>query len=248
MNSVVHRTTGRSERGAGNVGEMIRNDAEMSLDSLAERVSDRADARGGRFMLGLAGPPGAGKSTLAAALRDTLNAQAGAVVAEVAPMDGFHLTNAELRTSGALARKGEPDTFDVAGYLAALRRLRETPLGEQVSLPLYDRDRHEPVPGAALFDRQRIVITEGNYLLLDDVGAARWSAVRENLDEVWYLDVPVETLRKRLLRRHIRGGKSAGSAETKVARSDLMNAELVAATRDRADLVLCADGRHYRLA
>lgn len=220
----------------------------MSLDELARRV--RAHARGhrGRFVLGIAGPPGAGKSTFAAELRDAVNAQAGAAVAEVAPMDGFHLSNAELRIAGASARKGEPDTFDVAGYLAGLRRLRETPVGEPVPWPLYDRARHDPVPGAVLFDRQRIAITEGNYLLLDDVGTARWSAVRHCLDEVWYLDVALETLRDRLLHRHISGGKSAESARIKVARSDLMNAELVATTRDRADLVLDGDGQHYRIA
>ncbi|WP_067898890.1 nucleoside/nucleotide kinase family protein [Nocardia vaccinii] len=227
---------------------MTRNDAEISLDGLARRVWERAQGCRGRFVLGIAGPPGAGKSTLAEALRDAVNALAGAPVAEVAPMDGFHLSNAELRIAGAVARKGEPDTFDVAEYLAGLRRLRETPPGEPVSWPRYDRERHDPVPGGVVFDRHRIVITEGNYLLLDDVGPARWSAVRHCLDEVWYLDVPAEAIRKRLLHRHISGGKSAGFAADKVARSDLVNAELVAATRDRADLVLYGEGRHYRLA
>ncbi|WP_067668364.1 nucleoside/nucleotide kinase family protein [Nocardia miyunensis] len=227
---------------------MDRDDAEISLDGLARRVRARAQGCDGRFVLGIAGPPGAGKSTLAGALRDAVNGLAGDVVAEVAPMDGFHLSNAELRIAGASARKGEPDTFDVAGYLAGLRELRETPAGERVSWPLYDRERHDPVPGGVLFDRHTIVITEGNYLLLDDVGAARWSVVRHCLDEVWYLDVPVESLRNRLLHRHISGGKSTGFAETKVERSDLMNAQLVAATRDRADLVLYSDGRRYRLA
>ncbi|MFF3571901.1 nucleoside/nucleotide kinase family protein [Nocardia jiangxiensis] len=227
---------------------MTRNEVEMSLDGLARRVREHAQRVDGRFILGIAGPPGAGKSTFAGALRDAVNALAGAAVAAVAPMDGFHLSNAELRIAGATARKGEPDTFDVAGYLAGLRRLRETSPGQAVPWPLYDRERHDPVPGGVVFDRQMIVITEGNYLLLGDVGAARWSAVRHCLDEVWYLDVPVETLRNRLLQRHIRGGKSAGFAEAKVARSDLLNAELVAATRDRADLVLYGDGPHYRLA
>jgi pantothenate kinase len=217
---------------------------------LAERVSAHAGGHGGRFVLGIAGPPGAGKSTLAAALRDTLDARAGAAVAEVAPMDGFHLGYAQLRAAGAMARKGEPDTFDVAGYLDGLRRLRETPLGQPVSWPLYDRDRHEPVPAGAVFDRQSIVITEGNYLLLDDIGPDRhgpagWAAVRGYLDETWYLDVPVEELHKRLLRRHIRGGKSARLAEAKVTQSDLRNAELVAGTAGRADLVLRADGRNF---
>ncbi|ATL65317.1 nucleoside/nucleotide kinase family protein [Nocardia terpenica] len=221
--------------------------AESTPEELAARVLDRIGTRTERFVLGIAGPPGAGKSTLATAVRDALNAAAGAGAAEVAPMDGFHLGTAELRAADALARKGEPDTFDVPGYLGALRRLRETPVGQRVSWPTYDRRRHEPVPAGVWFDRQRIVISEGNYLLLDDFGTARWSAVREFLDETWYLDAPIEVLQRRLLRRHIRGGKSREVARTKVAQSDLMNAELVAKTRERADLVLCAAGRRYRI-
>ncbi|WP_280330019.1 nucleoside/nucleotide kinase family protein [Nocardia wallacei] len=221
---------------------------EVSLEELAARILERTGARDGRFVLGIAGPPGAGKSTLAGALRDTLNDRCGAGVAEVAPMDGFHLTNAELRAAGALARKGEPDTFDVPAYLDRLRKLREAPVGQPVSWPSYDRSRHEPVPDGILFDRQRIAITEGNYLLLGATGWSGWSGwsqVRQYLDAAWYLDAPPELLRKRLLRRHIRGGKSAEVAQAKVARSDLLNAELVAATRERAELVLRASGRHY---
>jgi pantothenate kinase len=176
-----------------------------------------------------------------------LNVAVGELIAEVAPMDGFHLTNAQLRVVGALPRKGEPDTFDVAGYLDRLRKVLESPVGQPVSWPIYDRRRHEPVPDGIVFEGQSIVITEGNYLLLDDVGMAGWSAVRECLDEAWYLDAPTEQLRKRLLHRHIRGGKSEHYARTKVAQSDLMNAELVSRTRERADLVLCAGGRGYRI-
>ncbi|MCM6772790.1 nucleoside/nucleotide kinase family protein [Nocardia sp. CDC159] len=220
---------------------MFGSGDEVSLGELADHVRERAAGRVGRFVLGIAGPPGAGKSTFAGALRDAI----GAGTAEVAPMDGFHLTNAELRVAGALARKGEPDTFDVGGYLDRLRALREMPLGQRVSWPIYDRKRHEPVPDGVVFDRQAIAITEGNYLLLDDYGPAGWSAVREYLDEVWYLDAAVGELRERLLRRHIRGGKSEEFARAKVAGSDLMNAELVAATRGRADLVLRSNGTVY---
>ncbi len=224
---------------------MVSEHAGISIDELANRIWERAAGRSRRFVLGIAGPPGAGKSTFAVALRDAVNARAGDGSAEVAPMDGFHFTNAELRVSGALARKGEPDTFDVAGYLDRLRALRETIPGQRVSWPIYDRSRHEPVPDGVMFDRQRLVVTEGNYLLLDDYGAAGWSAVRECLDAAWYLDAPVEQLRERLLQRHIRGGKSETFAREKVARSDLMNVELVAETRGRADLVLRSDGVNY---
>ncbi|MFF0493176.1 nucleoside/nucleotide kinase family protein [Nocardia sp. NPDC004068] len=214
----------------------------LTLAELAARVRSHAAGRSRRFVLGIAGPPGAGKSTFAAALRAELDG-----LAEVAPMDGFHLPNAELRAAGALARKGEPDTFDVAGYLERLRLLRETPLGQSISWPIYDRDRHEPVADGVVFERQPIVLTEGNYLLLDDHRPAGWAGVRALLDEAWYLDAPVEQLRDRLVRRHIRGGRSAESAAAKVADSDLRNAELVASTRERADLVLRSDGENYSL-
>ncbi|MFE3222048.1 nucleoside/nucleotide kinase family protein [Nocardia sp. NPDC059228] len=225
----------------------IRGSVETSLAELAARVRRRADGHSGRFLLGIAGPPGAGKSTLARGIRDELNLAAGASIAEVAPMDGFHLTNAQLRAAGFLDRKGEPDTFDIDGYVARLRTVRETEPGTPVSWPTYDREIHEPVPGGIVFDRQSIVVTEGNYLLLDDRAHPAWAAVRPLLDETWYLDVPRPIIEQRLLRRHIRGGRTLEAARTKVAHSDLRNAALVESTRTRADLVLRKAGRRYRI-
>ncbi|QLY34096.1 nucleoside/nucleotide kinase family protein [Nocardia huaxiensis] len=216
----------------------------MSLAELAARIRRHAYGQSGRFVLGVAGPPGAGKSTLARGIRDELNIAAGRAVAEVAPMDGFHLTNAQLRETGDLARKGEPDTFDAAGYVESLRALRETPLGAPFDWPTYSRELHEPVPGGAVFDGKRFVVTEGNYLLLDE---GKWADVRPLLDEAWYLDVPRVIIEKRLLRRHIRGGRTAGDARAKVEHSDMLNARLVEHTRARADLILRKYGRGYRI-
>ncbi|MFE4457256.1 nucleoside/nucleotide kinase family protein [Nocardia tengchongensis] len=222
----------------------IRGSVETSLAELAARVRRRAEGHSGRFLLGIAGPPGAGKSTLARGIRDELNLAAGAAIADVAPMDGFHLTNAQLRAAGILDRKGEPETFDAAGYVAQLRTLRDTTPGAPVPWPTYDRDIHEPVPGGVVFDHHTIVITEGNYLLLDDPA---WAAVRPQLDEAWYLDVPRPIIEQRLLRRHIRGGRTPEAARSKVTHSDLRNAVLVESTRTRADLVLRKAGRGYRI-
>lgn len=160
-------------------------------------------------------------------------------------MDGFHLSTVELRATHDLARKGEPHTFDVAAFVETLRRLRDTPLGEPVPWPTFDRDIEEPTPAGVVFDRQQIAIAEGNYLLLSD-GA--WSGVREFLDEVWYLDVAREVIEQRLLRRHLRGGRTPEAAKIKVYDSDLPNADLIADTSHRADLVLRQRGGRYYAA
>lgn len=224
---------------------MTRTSVEMPVRSLVEHLRIRAAGCARRYVLGIAGPPGAGKSTLAKSIRDELNSRAGFVIADIAPMDGFHLPSAVLRATGNLERKGEPHTFDVAAYLETLRRLRATPLGEPVPWPTFDRAIEEPTPAGVVFDRHEIAITEGNYLLLPD-GA--WSGVRELLDEAWYLDVDREVIEQRLLRRHIRGGRTPDAAKIKVHGSDLPNAELIASTRDRADLILRQRGGRYYAA
>ncbi|MFI7001788.1 nucleoside/nucleotide kinase family protein [Nocardia sp. NPDC050175] len=222
---------------------MDRAYAETSLSALVRRVREHADGGSGRYLLGIVGPPGVGKSTLSVRLRNALNAESP--IAQIAPMDGYHLTNDVLRAAGNLARKGEPDTFDTAAFLDNLRRLRDTPIGEPVPWPTFDRAIDAPVPAGIVFDQQQIVLTEGNYLLLDDVGDREWSAVRKLLDECWYLDAPRRLLEERLLRRHIRGGRTPAAARTKVRDSDLLNADLIGTTKARADLVLRQRGRRY---
>lgn len=182
---------------------------------------------GRRKLLGLVGAPGAGKSTLAEALR-----QAFAGAAQVVPMDGFHLANRELQRLGRQARKGAPDTFDAAGYAALLRRLRNQAPEEVVYAPEFRREIEEPVAGAiAVLPGTQLVITEGNYLLLDE---GPWAAVAPLLDEVWYVDVDDALRTGRLARRHEQFGRDAQAAQDWVARVDEPNARLIAATRARA--------------
>lgn len=192
---------------------------------------DQLLASGRRCLLGLVGAPGAGKSTLAAALQQQLGA-----LAQVVPMDGFHLANAELQRLGLAKRKGAPETFDSAGYVALLRRLRDQQPHERIYAPEFLRELEEPIAGAIGVDaRTRLVITEGNYLLLEQ---GHWAEVAGLLDAVWYVE-PDEPLRlERLLRRHMAFGRSEQAARDWIASTDEPNARLIEASRLRADRVL----------
>ncbi|MEU7017499.1 nucleoside/nucleotide kinase family protein [Streptomyces sp. NPDC046385] len=204
-----------------------------ALDRLAERARALADA-GGRRVLGIAGPPGAGKSTLAARLAARLDGRAVLV-----PMDGFHLAQAELERLGRAGRKGAPDTFDAAGYAALLRRLRAAEPGTTVYAPAFDRSLEEPVAGSiAVLPELPLVITEGNYLLHDE---GPWAAVLPLLDEAWYLDLDARHRVPRLVARHVRFGKDEEHARRWVADSDEANARLVERGRGRAHLVVRGD-------
>ncbi|PNG21105.1 nucleoside/nucleotide kinase family protein [Streptomyces cahuitamycinicus] len=205
----------------------------LAFDDLLHRA--RALPRGGRrAILGIAGSPGAGKSTLAERLVRELNGAGDPWVAHV-PMDGFHLADAELERLGLRDRKGAPDTFDAAGYAALLRRLREEP-GDVVYAPGFERVLEQPVTGAIpVPPTARLVVTEGNYLLL---ATGHWPRVRPLLDEAWFCELPERERVRRLVARHERFGKTHEEAVAWVARSDEHNAELVAATRGRADLVV----------
>jgi pantothenate kinase len=214
------------------------------LTTLASLVA-RARALGTterRAILGITGPPGAGKTTLASLLLDELadgaDLDAGSQWVAHAPMDGFHLADVQLARLGLLDRKGAPETFDAAGYAAALDRLRRD-TGEVVYLPGFERDVEQPIAASiAVPPSVRLVVTEGNYLLLDE-GA--WPRARAHLAEVWYCDVDDELRRRRLVDRHVEFGKAPEAAVEWVDRSDEVNARRVRIARAAADLVIAMD-------
>ncbi|GAA5018312.1 nucleoside/nucleotide kinase family protein [Streptomyces siamensis] len=205
----------------------------MTFDDLLDRAAALVRP-GRRALLGLAGSPGAGKTTLAERLVRRLNGDGPDWVAHV-PMDGFHLADVELDRLGRRDRKGAPDTFDAAGYAALLRRLREDE-DDLVYAPGFERTLEQPLAGAVPVPRTaRLIVTEGNYLLLRDDA---WARARSQLDEVWFCELDEAARVRRLVARHEEFGKDHDTAVAWVLGTDQRNADLVASTRDRADLVV----------
>ncbi|MET7568552.1 nucleoside/nucleotide kinase family protein [Streptomyces sp. NPDC005492] len=205
----------------------------LTFDDLLIRATALATP-GRRALLGITGSPGAGKTTLAEHLVRTLNGTGEPWVAHV-PMDGFHLADVELDRLGRRARKGAPDTFDAAGYAALLRRLREE-TDDVVYAPGFERVLEQPIAGAIpVAPTARLVVTEGNYLLLE---TGSWARVRPCLDEVWFCEIDEAERVRRLVARHEEFGKGHEEAVAWVAGTDQRNARLIAGTRDRADLVV----------
>ncbi len=200
------------------------------MQELIERARGLVTA-GRRRMLGITGAPAAGKSTLAAALTQAL-----APDAVLVPMDGFHLAATELHRLGRHDRKGAPDTFDATGYVALLQRLRAN-AEDVVYAPEFRREIEEPIAGAIAVPRGvPLVITEGNYLLL-------WPQARILLDEVWFVEADEQARLARLIARHMAFGRTRAEAEGRAFGSDQRNAELIAASRDGADLIVRSDER-----
>lgn len=202
----------------------------LTTDGGHSHLVERANAlTSRRTILGIAGAPGAGKSTLSTALAYAL-AEEIAVVG----MDGFHLMNDELVRLGRRDRKGAPDTFDTHGYIALLTRLKNEP--GDIYAPAYQRGIGHSISGAIRIPATtRLVLTEGNYLLVDQ---EPWAGVRDLLDECWYVQVREEVRIDRLVARHIDSGKTPEAAQEWALGPDQRNAELVKKTRERADLII----------
>ena len=187
-----------------------------------------------RCLMGLTGPPGSGKSTLAAYVAGSLCPSP-----PVVPMDGFHLAQAVIDQKGLGDRKGSPETFDPWGFVSLVERLASPAGGGLVYAPKFDRCIEEPLAGAIpVKPADGLVIVEGNYLLLDE---SPWTQIRPALDLCAYLEVEDAIRIRRLVDRHMRYGKPRREAERFVRNSDEKNAQLIKATRDRADFVVPMD-------
>ena len=204
----------------------------LSIEEALARARRHA-ASGRRCLLGITGPPGGGKSTLAARIVEALGDRARLV-----RMDGFHLAQSELVRLGREDRKGAIDTFDAAGYVALLRRL-QAGSEDVVYAPEFRREIEEPIAGAVSVPRDvPLVVTEGNYLLVDE---GEWGAVRGLLDETWFVTTSEETRLRWLIQRHIEYGKAPDAARAWALGTDQRNAQLVQATKARADALVHID-------
>jgi pantothenate kinase len=196
-------------------------------------IAEKA-ASAGRLMIGIAGPPGAGKSTLAERLCDRLNRMIDGSPASVVPMDGYHFDDVILKARGDLPRKGTPHTFDAAGFFHLLTRLRGNE--PEVALPVFDRTQELARAGARIVTpAQRILLVEGNYLLLKQ---EPWARVKALFDLTVFLKVPMAELERRLIQRWLDHGFAPAAAEAKARGNDIPNAELVLRESAPADFNL----------
>lgn len=201
----------------------------LKLETIVEEVLQRAGDKP-RFIVAIAGPPGAGKSTLAEALCSALIAKGE--MAAVLPMDGFHMDNGILEERGLLVRKGAPETFDVRGFLDIVSAVRKN--GEEVLVPVFDRSREIAIASArAISPDTRFILAEGNYLLLNE---EPWTRLTDSFDMSVFVGPSVAVLEERLRNRWIGYGLNESQIAAKLFENDLPNGRRVIGSSRPADI------------
>ncbi len=210
----------------------------LLIENPIETLLQHLSTEGARTIIGLAGLPGSGKSTLGAQLAHSVNQRAGASALVVLGMDGFHFTRAQLQEmpdpAAALARRGAPWTFDAPALTARLQLLRKSYKRKTVLWPDFQHEIGDPIEGAhRVAPEVRLILVEGLYLLYDADG---WDVVGRAFDERWYLDTPIEIALERLVQRHRKAWDlSRDEAEKRVVANDALNAQIVLSTRSKAN-------------
>jgi pantothenate kinase len=205
-----------------------------SQEAALARIQNHLENSSDRVLIGIIGKPGAGKSTLSKFLMAKLPKEFVTVV----PMDGYHLSNKVLKDLNRADRKGAPDTFDVAGFISLVKRIR-TEQTQNIYYPIFDRAIEESIAAQGVVtSATKVVIIEGNYLLHDDGG---WEVCNDLLDESWMVDVDDDKRISRLISRHIAYGKDPEAAKAWAKGTDEVNAKLIERGRNRADFVVAID-------
>ena len=198
------------------------------------RIQEHLEKASERVLIGIIGKPGAGKSTLSKFLMGKLPKDLVTVV----PMDGYHLSNKVLKDLKRSDRKGAPDTFDVAGFVSLVKRIRSEQT-QNIYYPIFDRAIEESIAAQGVVtSATKVVIIEGNYLLHDEGG---WEVINDLLDESWMVDVDDDKRISRLISRHIAYGKDPEAAKAWAKGTDEVNAKLIERGRTRADFVVAID-------
>ena len=205
-----------------------------SQEAALVRIQNHLEKSTDRVLIGIIGKPGAGKSTLSKFLLAKLPKEFVTVV----PMDGYHLSNKVLKDLKRADRKGAPDTFDVAGFISLVKRIRSEQT-QNIYYPIFDRAIEESISAQGVVtSATKVVIIEGNYLLHDDGG---WEVCNDLLDESWMVDVDEDKRISRLISRHIAYGKEPEAAKAWAKGTDEVNAKLIERGRNRADFVVAID-------
>lgn len=208
---------------------------EISISELLDylvRLLEKSEGR--RVLIGVSGAPASGKSTLAESLVEQLNSVFNKKVSAIIPQDGFHYDDSVLKSMNRLSFKGAPDTFDVNGLVALLKRLVAE---DEVAIPLFDRELEVSRNSARIITAEnKLLIMEGNYLLLNNHKG--WKKLKPFFDHTILLSVPILDIEKRLIQRWVDYGYTAKDAHEKVHRNDLINANTVINESLDSDFVL----------